>query len=146
MSPALLHKSASHPIYATEPRDSGDLRAVPSLAAELDRAGVTSLPMPQIAVFVGSLKGTDVSLNIKDGPRIHTFLGYIAWRIAGDAGLDLIRGAEDARTSRGSELMVEVSLTIEGVETNRHIIKAHGDLPGRRCMAKGEHLMIFKLI
>ena len=75
MSPALLRKSACHPIYATEPRDSGDLRALPSLAAELDRAGVTSLPMPQIAVFVGSLKGTDVSLNIKDGPRIHTFWG-----------------------------------------------------------------------
>lgn len=89
-------------------RDGGDPLALPGLAAVLDRAGVTSLPMPKMAVFVGSSKGTDVSLNIKDGPRIHTLWGYIAWRIAGDAGLELVRGAEDARTSPGSELMVEV--------------------------------------
>lgn len=74
----------------------------------LDRAGVKALPKPKIAVFVGSSKGTDVSLNLREGPRVHTLWGYIAWRLAGEAGLKLVAEAEAARTSPGSELMVEV--------------------------------------
>jgi hypothetical protein len=89
-------------------RDGGDPRSLPGLDEILDRAGVSSLPKPKMAVFVGSSKGTDVSLNLKDGPRVNTLWGYIAWRIAGDAGLKLIAEAEAARTSPGSELMVEV--------------------------------------
>ena len=34
--------------------------------------------------------------------------GYIAWRLAGEAGLALVAEAEAARTNPGSELMVEV--------------------------------------
>lgn len=89
-------------------RDGGDPRDLPGLGEILDRAGVSSLPKPKMAVFVGSSKGADVSLNLKDGPRVNTLWGYIAWRIAGDAGLKLIAEAEAARTSPGSELMVEV--------------------------------------
>ena len=89
-------------------RDGGDPRSLPGLGEILDRAGVSSLPKPKIAVFVGSSKGADVSLNLKDGPRVNTLWGYIAWRIAGDAGLKLVAEAEAARTSPGSELMVEV--------------------------------------
>ena len=37
-----------------------------------------------------------------------TLGGYIAWRIAGDGGFKLVAEAEAARTSPGSELMVEV--------------------------------------
>jgi hypothetical protein len=89
-------------------RDGGDPRGLPGLGDILDRAGVSSLPKPKMAVFVGSSKGADVSLNLKEGPRVNTLWGYIAWRIAGDAGLKLIAEAEAARTSPGSELMVEV--------------------------------------
>lgn len=89
-------------------QDGGELRALPGLAAVLDRAGVKSVAKPKIAVFVGSSKGADVSLNLKEGPRVLTLWGYIAWRIAGDAGLKLVAEAEAARTSPGSELMVEV--------------------------------------
>lgn len=89
-------------------RDGGDPRSLPGLSEILDRAGVSALPKPQVAVFVGASKGTDVPLILKDGPRVHTLWGYIAWRIAGDAGLKLVAEAEAARTSPGSELMVEV--------------------------------------
>lgn len=89
-------------------KESGDPRALPGLAEVLDRAGVKSLAKPKMAVFVGSSKGADVSLNLKEGPRVNTLWGYIAWRIAGDAGLKLVAEAEAARTSPGSELMVEV--------------------------------------
>ncbi|TIS54880.1 MAG: ATP-binding protein [Mesorhizobium sp.] len=88
--------------------EGGDPRGLPGLAEVLDRAGVKSLTKPKMAVFVGSSKGADVSLNLKEGPRVNTLWGYIAWRIAGDAGLKLVAEAEAARTSPGSELMVEV--------------------------------------
>ena len=63
---------------------------------------------PKVAVFVGSSKGTDESLVMKDGPRVHTLWGYLAWRLAGDAGLALVAESEAARTNPGSEIMVEV--------------------------------------
>jgi hypothetical protein len=51
---------------------------------------------------------TDVSLTLNDGPRLRTLWGYLAWRIAGEFGLELVAEAEAARTNPGSELMVEV--------------------------------------
>lgn len=63
---------------------------------------------PKVAAFVGTAKGTDVPLVLRDGPRVHTLWGYLAWRLAGDAGLALVREAEEARTNPGSELFLEV--------------------------------------
>jgi hypothetical protein len=83
--------------------DLAPLRGVAALATE---AGVTGWKRPKLAVFVGSSKGTDVSLILKDGPTVHTLWGYIAWRLAGDAGLKLMREAEAARTNPGSDLLV----------------------------------------
>ncbi|TGT25252.1 DUF499 domain-containing protein, partial [Mesorhizobium sp. M4B.F.Ca.ET.169.01.1.1] len=37
-----------------------------------------------------------------------TLWGYIAWRLAGKEGLELVREAEAGGTNPGSELMVEV--------------------------------------
>ena len=81
------------------------LEGVASLA---EKAGVKTWIQPKVAVFVGTSKGTDVSLILKDGPKVHTLWGYIAWRLAGERGLKLIAEAEAARTNPGSELMVEV--------------------------------------
>lgn len=89
-------------------QDGGDPQALPGVAELLDRSGIKGLPKPKIAVFVGSSKGADVSLNIKQGPKVHTLWGYIAWRLAGEKGLKIVAEAEAARTSPGSELMVEV--------------------------------------
>ncbi|MBX5282166.1 DUF499 domain-containing protein [Rhizobium sp. NLR10a] len=89
-------------------QDGGDPRSLPGMSDILYRAGVTSLSKPKIAVFVGSSAGVDVALNLRGGPRVHTLWGYIAWRIAGDAGLKVVAEAEAARTSPGSDLMVEV--------------------------------------
>ena len=43
-----------------------------------------------------------------------TLWGYIAWRIAGDGGLKLVAEAEAARTSPGSELMVDEVFKLAG--------------------------------
>jgi hypothetical protein len=71
-------------------------------------AGLTGWKKPQVAVFVGSSKGTDTSLILQNGPKVHTLWGYIAWRLAGERGLKIVAEAEAARTNPGSELMVEV--------------------------------------
>jgi Protein of unknown function (DUF499)/Swt1-like HEPN len=71
-------------------------------------AGLKGWKRPQVAVFVGSSKGTDTPLILQNGPKVHTLWGYIAWRLAGEGGLKLIAEAEAARTNPGSELMVEV--------------------------------------
>jgi uncharacterized protein len=85
--------------------DLGPLRGIANLAS---KAGAGTWKRPKIAVFVGSSKGADVPLILKDGPKVHTLWGYIAWRITGDAGLKLVRDAENARTNPGSELLVEL--------------------------------------
>ena len=88
--------------------DNGDVAVLPGLGDALATAGAGKMPKPKLAVFVGSSQGPDVSLRLKDGPVVHTLWGYIAWRVAGDAGLKIVAEAEQARTNPGSERMVEV--------------------------------------
>jgi hypothetical protein len=89
-------------------REGGDPRSLAGVAPLMEGITATALPKPGIAVFVGSSKGTDVSLILRDGPPVRTLWGYIAWRLAGDAGLKLIAAAEAERSNPGSELLVEV--------------------------------------
>jgi uncharacterized protein len=87
---------------------ANDLALLHGLSAIAEKADVRAWRKPKIAVFVGSSKGTDVSLNLHEGPKLHTLWGYIAWRLAGQAGLELVAEAEAARTNPASELMIEV--------------------------------------
>lgn len=89
-------------------REGGDPASLAGLAPLLASVGGKAWPKPNIAVFVGSAKGTDVSLTLKDGPPIRTVWGYIAWRLAGEPGLRLLAEAEAARTNPGSELLAEL--------------------------------------
>lgn len=73
-----------------------------------DAVGVTAWKPAKIAVFVGSSEGPDVSLRLEGGPKVYTPWGYIAWRLAGDAGLALVAEAEAARTNPGWKLMADV--------------------------------------
>jgi len=73
-----------------------------------DAVGVTSWKAAKIAVFVGSSEGPDVSLRLDRGPKVYTPWGYIAWRLAGDAGLKLVAEAEAARTNPGWKLIADV--------------------------------------
>jgi len=91
--------------HLAKARDLSLLEGVGPLAA---KAGVTTWTPPKVAVFVGTSKGADTSLILRDGPKVHTLWGYIAWRIAGQAGLDLMAEAEAARTNPGSDLLVEL--------------------------------------
>ncbi len=85
--------------------DLGPLRGLAGLA---EAAGVGGWKPAKVAVFVGTAKGVDTSLILKDGPKVRTLWGYLGWRLAGQAGLDLMADAEAARTSPASELLVEL--------------------------------------
>ncbi len=87
---------------------SRDLSLLEGVGPLSEKAGVTGWTAPKVAVFVGTSKGADTSLILRDGPKVHTLWGYIAWRIAGQAGLDLMAEAEAARTNPGSDLLVEL--------------------------------------
>jgi predicted AAA+ superfamily ATPase len=87
---------------------AGDLNLLEGIPALAEQAGVKGWKRPKLAAFVGSSKGTDVSLILKDGPRVHTLWGYLAWRLAREAGLKIVAEAEAARTNPGSELILEV--------------------------------------
>lgn len=91
--------------HLAQAKDLALLPGVAELAAEM---GVKGWKPAKRAVFVGTAKGVDQSLILRDGPKVKTLWGYIAWRLAGDAGLKIIREAEDKGTNPGSELMVEV--------------------------------------
>jgi hypothetical protein len=73
-----------------------------------DAVGVSIWRRAKIAVFVGSSEGPDVSLRLENGPKVYTPWGYIAWQIAGDAGLKLVAEAETARTNPGSNLLFDI--------------------------------------
>lgn len=85
-----------------------ELKLLDGVEALATEAGITSWTPPKVAVFVGTSKGTDTPLILHDGPKVHTLWGYIAYRIAGQAGLDLVAQAEAARTNPASELLVEL--------------------------------------
>jgi hypothetical protein len=87
---------------------SSDLSRLEGVRDVAASAGVTKWKPAKTAVFVGTAKGVDSSLVTDGGPKVRTLWGYIAWRLAGDAGLKVVKEAEAAGTNPGSELMVEV--------------------------------------
>jgi hypothetical protein len=88
--------------------EGGDPAELPGLGGLIAGFGDVSWTKPRLAALVGSSKGTDVSLTLEDGPKLRTLWGYLAWRLAGEAGLTLVAESEAARTNPGSELMVEM--------------------------------------
>ncbi len=83
-------------------------RALTGLSDVLDTLGVERLPTIKTFVFVGTGKGPNEPMNRSDEPTLRTPWGYLAWRLAGDAGLDLVRQSEIARTNPGSEALMGV--------------------------------------
>jgi len=79
---------------------------LPGIAPIADKLPAKAWPKPKVAVFVGSAAGPDVPLGTRGGPPVRTPWGYIAWRLAGQKGLDLVAEAEAAQTNPGSELLV----------------------------------------
>lgn len=86
--------------------EGGDPRVLSGLSALIASTSAERFPKPKLAVFVGSSKGPDMPIALDGGKPIRTLWGYLAWRVAGQQGLDLVREAEAAWTNPGSERMV----------------------------------------
>jgi hypothetical protein len=85
-----------------------DLSRADNLSSIAAAVGASSLGEVNLAVFSGSDKGPDVPLATADGHAIRTLWGYLAWRIAGRAGLALVQSSENAGTSPGGEVFQKV--------------------------------------
>lgn len=85
-----------------------DLSVLPGVAELAKEVGVTNWRPAKRAVFVGTAKAVDDSLILDGGPRVRTLWGYLAWRLAGQPGLDIVAEAEKAGTNPGSEQIDKV--------------------------------------
>ena len=104
LSSAYRPRSAAARPIPCWPSTTSRVRAILKLAGGparwTEKAVVETWKPPKVAVFVGSSKGADVSLILNDGPKVHTLWGYIAWRLAGEAGMELVAEAEGAHQPR----------------------------------------------
>lgn len=71
-------------------------------------ADAPGLKGAKAVAFSGSDKGPDVPLIYAGSKAIRTIWGYIAYRLAGEEGLRLIGGAEEAGTNPGGEALEKV--------------------------------------
>lgn len=84
------------------------LRGVHTLDPLSGDLGANGLSGVKSAVFVGTDKGPDLPLETVKGRPIRTLWGYLAWRLAGDEGLEMIQGAETAGTNPGAQVFQKV--------------------------------------
>ncbi|MFM9859057.1 DUF499 domain-containing protein [Pseudoxanthobacter sp. M-2] len=87
---------------------ASDLKLLEGVRDLADAETIASWKPAKTAVFVGTAKGVDSDLLLDGGPRVRTVWGFLAWKLAGQPGLDLVREAEAAGTSPGSELIAAV--------------------------------------
>jgi hypothetical protein len=71
-------------------------------------ADAPGLKGAKAVAFSGSDKGPDVPLIYAGSKAVRTIWGYIAYRLAGDEGLRLIDGSEEAGTNPGGEALEKV--------------------------------------
>ncbi len=85
-----------------------DLSVLPGVAELARELGITNWKPAERAVFVGTAKAVDASLILEGGPKVRTLWGYLSYRLAGAAGLEIVAEAERAGTNPGSELIEKV--------------------------------------
>ncbi|PJK14600.1 hypothetical protein CO613_05135 [Lysobacteraceae bacterium NML07-0707] len=83
---------------------ASDMQGVSTI---LDAAGITELPRARIAVIDG-IKSSPNQPVIRDGLRIHTLWGELAWQLGGAAGYALLADADTSGTSPGKDVLVEL--------------------------------------
>ncbi len=91
-----------------------DLAKVETLEPVVAALGKSRLGAVSLAVFSGTDKGPDQPLEVVDGSPIRTLWGYLAWRLAGREGLQLVRASEEAGTSPGAEVFQKVLTARDG--------------------------------
>ncbi|MBU2039164.1 MAG: DUF499 domain-containing protein [Gammaproteobacteria bacterium] len=77
---------------------------LPGISAILDAAHVTELPRARVAVLDG-IKSSPNQPQQRDGQRINTLWGDLAWQLGGAEGFTLVAEADASGTSPGKGLL-----------------------------------------
>lgn len=83
---------------------ASDMQGVSTI---LDAAGITELPRARIAVIDG-IRSSPNQPAVRDGLRIHTLWGELAWQLGGAAGYALLADADRSGTSPGKDVLIEL--------------------------------------
>ncbi len=94
-------------VYHLASRQVGTERLA-GIPAVLDEAGIHELPQARMAVIDGiNLAPSQASVK-KDGQKVTTLWGEMAWQLLGDQGLEMVRQAHEDGTSPGKAILVEL--------------------------------------
>lgn len=83
---------------------ASELPGVPSI---LDSVGINELPKARIAVLDGNQSSPNQPI-IRDGLRIHTLWGDLAWQLGGAEGYALVADADTSGTSPGKAVLEQL--------------------------------------
>ena len=83
-------------------RAGAEARALPGVAAVLDKAGVGELPAARVAAIDGNYRAP-AEPRREGGRSIRTLWGDLAWRLLGAEGYDLVAESDAAGTAPGKE-------------------------------------------
>lgn len=74
----------------------------------LDEAGITELPKAKVAMIDGISLSPSQELVKKDGQKVTTLWGEIAYQLLGEEGLEMVRESHEQGTSPGKTVLVEL--------------------------------------
>ena len=89
---------------ATRKVDTWQLTGIPPI---LDAAGIIDLPYAKVAVLDG-IKLSPSQPMQHDGIQVNTLWGELAWQLAGQAGYELVKKADQDGTSPGKEVLINL--------------------------------------
>jgi predicted AAA+ superfamily ATPase len=89
---------------ATRKVDTWQLMGIPPI---LDAAGINDLPYARVAVLDGIKLSPSQALP-HDGIQVNTLWGELAWQLAGKAGYELVKLADQDGTSPGKEVLINL--------------------------------------
>lgn len=84
---------------------TSQLEGIPPI---LDQAGITDLPHAKVAMIDGISLAPSQELVKKDGQKVSTLWGEIAYQLLGEEGLAMIRESHEQGTSPGKALLVDL--------------------------------------
>lgn len=84
-----------------------DFKLLKGIKEIMGDAGVDALPQAKIAVIDGNDFSADQPIE-RDGIKINTLWGYIAYQLLGKAGYELVKQSDIARTAPGKEVFVQL--------------------------------------
>ena len=85
--------------------------ALQDIEPVLQAAGVSSLPMAQRAVLVGTALSPGQPLTKSDGTEVRTLWGELAWQLLGKDGYALVAEADRQGVSPGSDVLRQLFAT-----------------------------------